>query len=258
MPGSVHATVWDPPALGGVVDLQAATLPFAGSSVAAAIEETGGNNIGLTVGGQRDGSTAVLWRQCAGWTAIDVADIVLEAGDVPGAPVSGGALASFEVKLAKSTGFQVVTDMTPTALFAGYLDSVPFGVTVFADLDSNLRVAATDLALLLSAWGVSPAPSTVVWDTRDLDRDGVIGSGDASTLLSHYSGTALVQFPDICGCAEPPVEARVGFEDALRIHGFEVVGAFRQWLGEALMANPLEAEDRVQTISVTMFPGGFR
>lgn len=49
------------------------------------------------------------------------------------------------------------------------------------DLDGNGAVDASDLALLLSAWGALQSPA-------DLDGDGVVASSDIALLLSAWSG----------------------------------------------------------------------
>ncbi len=254
-----HATLWNAPPLGTTTDLHALTLPLGTSSVAAAVEETLPPNVGITVGGQRGTGTAELWRLCDSWVAIDVADIVLVSGE-PGVPVvpvtGGGPQSACVVERARGEGFEVVTDVIPEGLFAGFKGGRPFTVTRFEDLDSDLRVGVTDVNWLTSAIGSASVSNALQWDTRDLDQDGSISATGLSLLLSQYTGKALVKFPDICSCELATVEARVSLEDALMINGFPSVGEFADWI-RAMSASDLDAADaRVWVIVETMFQRG--
>jgi hypothetical protein len=260
IPRFVHAVIWNAPAFGGTVDLHSATLPAGTSSVAAAVEETVAPNLGLTVGGQRDGSTAVIWRQCDSWIVVDVADLLLDGGEPPvTAPFSSppaAAPVTVLVSKQRSTGYQVVTDIHTSAPFAGYRDSQPFVATIFEDLNSDLRVDATDLAVLMAAFGGTAQTTASHWDTRDLDQDGVIGILDVTRLLAAHSGRAVVKLPDICACDRPTPEFRVGLQDALIVDGFATVDEFRSWLLEAIVREPLVAEVQVTALCDRMFDGG--
>ena len=260
IPSWLHGVLWNtgPAGLPPVVDLHALTLPVGTSSVAASAEETVPPNLGLTIGGERYGTVgsagaAIVWRECFGWTAIDVADFILEAGDPSGSPYSSGSMQSYEVSLGRCNKFQIITDIIPQGIFAGFMDGRPFAVTRFEDLDSDLRVDSTDLSMLLSSIGSTPGSSGTQWDTRDLNRDGVIDARDLSLLLSAYSGAAVVVFPDICNCAALPVEERMSFDDAIHLSGFDDTVRFGAWLREQLLVDPDLAEWQVSSIVELMF-----
>ena len=250
-----HATLWNAPPLGTTTDLHALTLSPETSSVAASVEDILPPSLGVTVGGQRGDSTAVLWRQCDSWTVIDVADIILEAGDPSvSSPLAGSE--TFTVKRKRALGFEVVTDVLPTGLFAGFKGGMPFAVTRFEDLNSDLRVNADDLSILLGAFGIGPTSTATLWDTRDLDQDGDCDTQDVSVFLAAHSGKALAKFPDFCSCGWLSAEERMSFEEALLISGFGLIAQFDSWLSEALRTEPDLAEWQVSEIHDLMFIGG--
>lgn len=63
-------------------------------------------------------------------------------------------------------------------------DGIPDECEVFADLDNDGIVGATDLIILLGAWGLCPAPPEVC--PADLSNDGVVGTTDLLILLGNW------------------------------------------------------------------------
>ncbi len=64
-------------------------------------------------------------------------------------------------------------------------DGIPDECEVFADLDDDGIVGATDLIILLGAWGLCPPPPDFC--PADLSNDGVVGTTDLLILLGNWS-----------------------------------------------------------------------
>ena len=61
-----------------------------------------------------------------------------------------------------------------------------------SDLDFNFTVDATDLAILLGAWGASNA---YVIAGADIDDDGGVGAADLAILLGDWASPVALQWP---------------------------------------------------------------
>jgi len=253
----VHAVVWDHPSVPTPIDLHALTVPFGGDSVAAAIESIRAPVGGHTVGGSVDSLGATLWRECEGWQLIEVSERVLWAPEpdpsyAPGVIPPAAALAS----RVADTHFEVVTDVVPTGQFAGFRDRRPFTVTRFEDLNSDLRVNAADAAVLSAALGLTPLSNAQVWDTRDLNQDGLIDQQDLQQLIAWAAGKALPMLDDPCACPSVTLELRMSIEDAVRLMGYSDVLEFARWIQEVAPLDIEQADAMIDSVRALLREGG--
>jgi hypothetical protein len=185
--------------------------------------------------------------------AIDVADLLLDGGEPGGS--GSGLPATYTVQLGRSDGYSVVTDVRNEGLFAGFRDAKPFVATVFEDLNSDLRVSAPDISILLSAFGAPASSSATEWDSRDLDRSGTIDAADFTQLLLAYSGSGLAVLPDICRCQREMIEPLMELSVALQLHGFEGMDRFRSWFSEEYPRSPDLVEWQIASIAQLLKEG---
>ena len=90
---------------------------------------------------------------------------------ITGATSVAGAFDDADLPDPVNTDLRFIIDVTP--------DSVDLVATTFGDVDGDLTVDASDLAVLLAAWG-SSSPNA------DFNNDGVVDAADLATLLAQW------------------------------------------------------------------------
>lgn len=122
-----------------------------------------------------------------------------------------------------------------------------------SDLSLDGAVGATDLSIMLGAWGTSPT-----CDARaDIDADGEVDAADLAILLGDWSNTCICEAPGEGGTSLLAGGAVVTTEGqlltALGALGFGSVAGFVAWIGEA---EPSAVDNACLTISSLLHSTG--
>lgn len=133
-----------------------------------------------------DGETYDYYAQTVGISGnkavIGAMDWDYDDGGVPGRVV--GAMYVFEYLAdCNSNGMLDICDIADGTLHDDDLDGVPDECECWGDLDGDSDIDLTDLAQLLSNYGMT---SGAVYEDGDLDGDGDVDLSDLATLLSVY------------------------------------------------------------------------
>ena len=106
--------------------------------------------------------------------------VAMYDGSGGGAGIDIGALGLASIRYVRVSG-PMTSGFSPE--IDAFADVAPAPAS--PDLDGNGAVDASDLALLLSAWGAAESPA-------DLDGDGIVGSSDIAVLLSAWNSGGAV------------------------------------------------------------------